>query len=81
MIIREGGRVRRGHDWVTLATRYRVCPKCRGGSCGECETRVLACDQELIHNDHYLTPDERRSSSKIVICVSRAEGGKLVLDL
>jgi dimethylamine monooxygenase subunit B len=54
---------------------------CRGGSCGECETRVLACDQELIHNDHYLTPDERRSSSKIMICVSRAEGGKLVLDL
>ncbi len=54
---------------------------CRGGSCGECETRVLACDRELIHNDHYLTPDERLSCSKIMICVSRAEGGNLVLDL
>jgi dimethylamine monooxygenase subunit B len=54
---------------------------CRGGSCGQCETRVLACDGELIHNDHYLRPDERTSRSKIMICVSRAEGGNLVLDL
>jgi ferredoxin-NADP reductase len=54
---------------------------CRGGSCGECETRVLACERALIHNDHYLSPDERISSAKIMICVSRAEGGNLVLDL
>jgi ferredoxin len=54
---------------------------CRGGSCGECETRVLACDKELIHNDHYLSPEERLSRSKIMICVSRAESGNLVLDL
>jgi ferredoxin-NADP reductase len=54
---------------------------CRGGSCGECETTVLACDRPLVHNDHYLSPAQRRSSSTIMICVSRAEGGNLVLDL
>ncbi len=54
---------------------------CRGGSCGQCETRVLACDTPLIHNDHYLGPDERQSGAKIMICVSRCQGGHLVLDL
>ena len=54
---------------------------CRGGSCGRCETRVLACDTALIHNDHYLSPEERLSGAKIMICVSRVEGGCLVLDL
>lgn len=54
---------------------------CRGGSCGQCETRVLGCDQELIHNDHYLSPEERTSHSKIMVCVSRAQGGNLILDL
>jgi ferredoxin-NADP reductase len=54
---------------------------CRGGSCGQCETRVLHCDKPLLHNDHYLGPEERQSCAKIMICVSRAEGGRLVLDL
>ena len=54
---------------------------CRGGSCGQCETTVLACDTALVHNDHYLSAVERHSGSKIMICVSRAEGGTLVLDL
>jgi dimethylamine monooxygenase subunit B len=54
---------------------------CRGGSCGQCETRVMACDTELLHNDHYLSPEERQSGGKIMICVSRCQGGHLVLDL
>lgn len=54
---------------------------CRGGSCGQCETRVIGCDQGLIHNDHYLSPEERSSHSKIMVCVSRAQGGNLILDL
>lgn len=54
---------------------------CRGGSCGKCETKVLACDRQLVHNDHILSPSERIACSKIMVCVSRAEGGNLVLDL
>jgi dimethylamine monooxygenase subunit B len=54
---------------------------CRGGACGQCETAVVRCDGQLRHNDHYLTEDEKASGSKIMICVSRIEGAKLVLDL
>ena len=54
---------------------------CRGGSCGQCETSVLACNTELVHNDHYLSTEERHLGAKIMICVSRCQGGHLVLDL
>lgn len=54
---------------------------CRGGACGQCETRVLACDGVLEHNDHYLTDDERVSGDKLMICMSRFRGRELVLDL
>jgi dimethylamine monooxygenase subunit B len=54
---------------------------CRGGACGQCETHVVSCDGTLTHNDHYLPDDEKASGKKIMICVSRIEGAKLVLDL
>jgi dimethylamine monooxygenase subunit B len=53
---------------------------CRGGACGQCETDVLACDGTLLHNDHWLTPEQRASGRKIMPCVSRFEGRTLVLD-
>ena len=54
---------------------------CRGGACGQCESRVLSCDGTLEHNDHYLTDEEKQSGEKFMICVSRIKGQKLVLDL
>ena len=54
---------------------------CRGGACGQCETRVIACDGTLLHNDHYLTEAEKASGAKVMPCVSRFEGKELVLDL
>ncbi|MEH2471761.1 ferredoxin-NADP reductase [Nitrobacteraceae bacterium AZCC 2161] len=54
---------------------------CRGGACGQCETDVVSCDGELIHNDNYLDPDVRKSGSKIMICVSRLNGFELALNL
>jgi ferredoxin-NADP reductase len=54
---------------------------CRGGACGQCETRVICCDGQLQHNDHYLTADERRTGEKIMICMSRTTGNSLTLDL
>jgi dimethylamine monooxygenase subunit B len=53
---------------------------CRGGACGQCETDVLACDGRLLHNDHWLTDDQKAGGSKIMPCVSRFEGKTLVLD-
>lgn len=54
---------------------------CRGGACGQCECNVLACEGDIEHNDHWLTPEERASQKKIMPCVSRFAGEKLVLDL
>jgi ferredoxin len=54
---------------------------CRGGACGQCETAVLSTDGLLDHMDHYLTPEEKGSGRKIMICVSRFKGQKLELDL
>ncbi|WP_020188190.1 PDR/VanB family oxidoreductase [Methylopila sp. 73B] len=54
---------------------------CRGGACGQCETTVVSCDGELVHNDHFLSDEEKASGTKIMTCVSRLKGRELVLDL
>jgi len=54
---------------------------CRGGVCGFCRTDVVSVDGELVHNDHYLSNDEKASGKVIMPCVSRARCRKLVLNL
>ena len=54
---------------------------CRGGACGQCEARVLACDGALLHHDHVLTADDKAAGHKIMPCVSRFIGRSLVIDL
>lgn len=54
---------------------------CRGGACGQCETGVVACEGSLLHNDHYLSEEEKDAGEKIMICVSRIKGSKLTLDM
>lgn len=54
---------------------------CRGGACGQCETRVISCDGAIHHNDHYLTDEEKASGQKMMICVSRIDGAGVTLDL
>lgn len=53
---------------------------CRGGACGQCETKVIACDGKILHRDHWLSPEEQAAGAKIMPCVSRFEGKTLVLD-
>jgi ferredoxin-NADP reductase len=53
---------------------------CRGGACGQCETKVLKADGELLHHDHWLTEEEKSSGKKIMPCVSRFGGKTLVID-
>ncbi|MEU6313950.1 PDR/VanB family oxidoreductase [Streptomyces sp. NPDC047014] len=50
---------------------------CEQGFCGTCQHRVLA--GEVDHRDTLLTDQEREDS--MLLCVSRAEGDRLVLDL
>jgi len=52
---------------------------CREGVCGTCETRIL--EGEAVHFDQYLSDKEKAAQKTMMICVSRARGGKLVLDL
>jgi ferredoxin-NADP reductase len=54
---------------------------CRGGVCGFCRTDVVSCDGELVHNDHFLSDEEKASGKVIMPCVSRARCRKLVLNL
>lgn len=54
---------------------------CRGGACGQCETRVVACEGTLLHADHFLSEAEKASQTKVMPCVSRFAGQRLVLDL
>ncbi|OHV90596.1 PDR/VanB family oxidoreductase [Mesorhizobium sp. ORS 3428] len=53
---------------------------CRGGACGQCETDVLEYEGAFLHKDHWLTPSQCASGTKIMPCVSRFEGNSLVLD-
>ena len=50
---------------------------CRQGFCGTCRTGVLDGTPE--HRENLLTAEEQRS--EMLICVSRAAGGRLTLDL
>jgi ferredoxin-NADP reductase len=52
---------------------------CSEGVCGTCITDVL--EGEIDHRDQILTDDERADGDIMCICVSRAKGGKLVLDM
>lgn len=52
---------------------------CEQGVCGTCITRVLKGAPD--HRDVYLTDEEKASGECIMICVSRAQGDVLELDL
>jgi len=54
---------------------------CRGGVCGFCQTRVVECDGELLHHDHFLSDADKARGKSIMPCVSRARGARVVLDL
>ena len=53
---------------------------CRGGACGQCETDVCEADGTFEHNDHWLSDAEKASGRKIMPCVSRFRGARLVID-
>ncbi|WP_292836150.1 PDR/VanB family oxidoreductase [Microbacterium sp.] len=56
-----------------------VLSSCRRGTCGTCEAPVL--QGEIEHRDSILTPFEREESAVMMVCVSRAAGPRIVLDL
>jgi ferredoxin-NADP reductase len=56
-----------------------VLHSCREGTCGTCETGVVAGEPD--HRDSVLTDADRAANDCMMICVSRAKTPQLVLDL
>ncbi|MBJ8342554.1 oxidoreductase [Antrihabitans sp. YC3-6] len=68
-------------DETALAVIRRQMPtvgySCQQGFCGTCRVKVLHGQPE--HRENRLTAEEKQN--EMLICVSRADGGRLVLDL
>ncbi|MFD3334144.1 PDR/VanB family oxidoreductase [Streptomyces sp. NPDC058700] len=82
--LRRSGRTVRVEPGGTLLDAVRevvpgVAYSCEEGWCGTCETKVLAGTPE--HHDSVLGEEERASGTTMMICVGRARGARLVLDL
>lgn len=61
------------------AAGVEVLQSCREGTCGTCEAAVLEGEPE--HRDSVLDEVDREAGGVMMICVSRARGDRLVLDL
>ncbi|MDH0865428.1 pyridoxamine 5'-phosphate oxidase family protein [Mitsuaria sp. GD03876] len=64
---------------VAEAQGVRVPASCRTGTCGTCATPVI--DGTPAHRDEVLTAAQRSDERLMCVCVSRAEGEALTLDL
>ena len=56
-----------------------VLSSCKVGTCGTCETRVMA--GEVDHRDSILTAVEQAANDVMYVCVSRSAGPSLTLEL
>ena len=52
---------------------------CSEGICGTCLTKVVAGTPD--HWDMYLTPEEQEANDQMLICCSRSQTARLVLDI
>ncbi|MDM0024308.1 PDR/VanB family oxidoreductase [Variovorax saccharolyticus] len=52
---------------------------CKRGECGVCATPVM--EGEIDHRDYVLTAREKAEGNVMQICISRAKGQRLVLDI
>lgn len=59
------------------AVQVSVPSSCESGTCGSCKVRLL--EGEADHRDLVLLPEEK--ADHVMVCVSRAKGNCLVLDL
>lgn len=64
---------------VAEAQGVRVPASCRIGNCGTCATRVVAGTPA--HRDDVLTDAQKSDQRLMCICVSRADGDELTLEL
>ena len=69
-----------GQTMVAAAAAHgvEILTACENGQCGTCVVMVL--EGEPDHRDQALTP-EKRAQGWMCACVSRARGGKLVVEI
>jgi ferredoxin-NADP reductase len=84
VLLRRSGRSVRVAAGVSVlaaleSAGVEVMPSCREGTCGSCETAVLA--GRIEHRDSVLDDAEREAGDSMMICVSRALSPVLELDL
>jgi ferredoxin len=83
VLARSGRTLTVGPDATILdtvrAAGVEVLYSCTEGTCGTCETDVLEGTPD--HRDSVLNAAERAAGDTMMICVSRAAAGRLVLDL
>ncbi|TKC90339.1 oxidoreductase [Trinickia terrae] len=56
-----------------------IASSCRDGVCGTCEVRVLEGQPD--HRDWVLSERERQQCDRMLVCVSRSKGERIVLDI
>ncbi|MFK7754031.1 MAG: flavin reductase family protein [Sedimentitalea sp.] len=69
----------RRHQLIAVKQGITAAFSCEQGVCGTCVTQVL--DGTPDHRDSFLSAKHKESGKQMCICVSRAKGQKLVLDL
>lgn len=53
---------------------------CQRGECGLCAVDVLAVQGRIDHRDVFFSPPEKQAGQRLCACVSRVNGGGVVLD-
>ncbi|NTJ68467.1 oxidoreductase [Agrobacterium rhizogenes] len=53
---------------------------CRRGECGLCAVNIIEADGVIDHRDVFFSEAERQENSRMCACVSRACGGRIVID-
>jgi ferredoxin-NADP reductase len=83
VLAQSGDRIRVGADESIVEALERigvfVPTSCREGTCGTCETVVLAGTPD--HRDSVLSSEEREENELMMVCCSRALTPELTLDL
>jgi ferredoxin-NADP reductase len=58
---------------------FEMPSSCEQGVCGTCECRII--EGEADHRDSILSASEQAANEVMMVCVSRARGARIVLDL
>lgn len=53
---------------------------CNRGECGLCSVSIIETEQSIDHRDVFFSEEEKAQNDKMCACVSRAVGGKVVID-